>query len=151
MTIKNRGDQPRAAQASHDRVPGGNRCPVRWCTGVLRGELDGIGRVTYHCDDCERRAQLEHEARFGTYLDHLRALRRVREAKLLEEAEGSGEARYCEICGGRLAPPHTRVCAKVECKRAWKAEYQRQRFGRPVKAPEAKPLAATLELFKDFP
>ncbi len=149
MTIKGgRGGTPVRLPAE-DRAAGGRRCPVRWCTGTLRGELDTIGRVRYVCDDCERRAQLEHEAKFGTYLERLRDQRRLREARLLEEAEAQIAHRHCEICGDRLAPPHTRICGKVACKRAWKAEYQRQRFGRAAKpAPEH---AATLELFKDFP
>lgn len=149
MSIKARGDQPRSAPPETDRLPGSNRCPVRYCTGQLRGETDEIGRMRYRCDDCERRAKLEHESRFGSYLERLRAQRREREARLLEEAE-SGEERHCEICGDVLAPPNTRVCGKVECKRAWKADYQRKRFGRPP-AESAPVDPAALDLFKDFP
>lgn len=141
MTIKARGNGPPERPPMDARTPGGNRCPVKYCTGHLRGELDAIGRVRYVCDDCERRAKQEHEAKFGTYLERLRAQRREREAQLFEASE-SPVARRCEICNDPLAPPHTRVCDKVECKRAWKAEYQRQRFGRaakPVDPPDDTP------------
>lgn len=136
MSIKNRGDTPRGSPPPDARTPGGNRCPVKYCTGHLRGESDELGRMRYQCDDCERRAKLEHEAKFGTYLDRLRAQRREREAKLLEDAESHAERR-CEVCDDPLAPPHTRVCGKIECRRAWKAEYQRQRFGRAVQPHDA--------------
>lgn len=148
MAIKARSDQPNAARPEQERLPGGNRCPVRHCVGTLRGETDDIGRVRYTCDDCERRAKMEHESRFGTYLDRLRAERREREARIFEAAEEQVERR-CDYCGDPIAPPHTNTCSKPECKRRWKADYQRRRFGRPLK-PDV-PDAGELDLFKDFP
>lgn len=150
MAIKHRrSDAPPDQVAVDDRrSSGGNRCPVPLCTGHLRGDTDEIGRVSYRCEECERRARLEHGARFGTYLDHLRAQRRTREAEAYEAAT-SEAARRCEICDEPLTPPNTRVCDKVACKRAWKAEYQRQRFGRASK--EAASEIAALELFRDYP
>ncbi len=152
MAIKRGSSQaPPDAVEPDVRTSGGNRCPVKHCTGVLRGETDGIGRVAYSCDDCERRAKLEHEARFGTYLDHLRAQRREREAKQYEAALAANEVeRCCEICGDPLQPPNTRVCEKTDCKRQWKADYQRRRFGRPLKPDTAAPEDA-LDLFRNFP
>lgn len=132
---------------------------MRFCTGQLRGETDDIGRVHYVCDDCERRAKLEHEAKFGTYLDRLRALRREREARLIEEAESQVERR-CEVCDDPLTPPRTRVCEKVSCIRTYKAEYQRRRFGRSSGTPKdpdstepepARPALPPLDLFQDLP
>lgn len=144
MSIKARGDEPRSAAPEAERFS--SRCPVKYCTGQLRGETDEIGRVRYSCDDCERRAKLEHESRFGSYLDRLRAERRDREARILEAAERAVVA-HCEICGDDLTPPATRVCPKTECKRAWKAKYQRERFGRAAQTPPPD----SLDLFKDFP
>jgi len=123
---------PERFLAPTERTSGANRCPVRYCTGRLRGETDEIGRVHYVCDDCERRARLEHEAKFGTYLERLRAQRREREARQLEE-QASGEAKRCVVCEDPLTPPRTRVCEKVTCIRTYKAEYQRRRFGRTAK------------------
>lgn len=152
-------DRAASTPATPARSAGGNRCPVRYCTGQLRGETDEIGRMYFVCDDCERRAKLEHDAKFGTYLEHLRAQRREREARQLEarlqeEAE-RGPVPRCVVCADPLTPPRTRVCEKVECRRTYKAEYQRRLFGRPSRAdaptdttPEPSPL---LDLFKDFP
>jgi hypothetical protein len=153
-----------AAQRDGDPSRDRERCPVPRCGGVLEFDVELLGRIAVmgrayqlgveaqqllaraaaRCPECARRADLEYRARFGPHLAELHDREAARAAVLRsKDAAGAGEPLRCTICSDVLKPNQLKVCSRVACRRAYKAQYQRAHFGRddPPDAPPTDQLS----------